>query len=129
MSIFNALIPAVRKNQALAEEAHQSRRPQFQVNETDQAYHLTVNLPGVAKSGLEITDEGGELTIVGTRASRIPEGVAVLHRESSDAPFKLVLAHENTVDTGKIEAEMKDGVLRLTLAKAESAKPRKIQVS
>jgi HSP20 family molecular chaperone IbpA len=40
-----------------------------------------------------------------------------------------VLTHDNTVDAGKIEAELKDGVLRLKLAKAESAKPRKISVS
>jgi HSP20 family molecular chaperone IbpA len=40
-----------------------------------------------------------------------------------------VLAHDNTVDSGKIEAELKDGVLHLSLAKAESAKPRKISVN
>jgi len=53
----------------------------------------------------------------------------VLHRESSDALFELVLTHDNTIDSEKIDAELKDGVLRLTLAKAESAKPRKISIS
>jgi HSP20 family protein len=40
-----------------------------------------------------------------------------------------VLSHDNTVDTGKIVAEMKDGILRLSVPKAESAKPRKIAIS
>lgn len=130
MSFFNALIPGAAKAATLPEEGQlKSRRPHFQVKETDQGYHLTIHLPGVHKDGLEITDEGGELTVVGNRSVKVPEGAAVLHRETSDAPFRLVLSHDNTIDTGKIEAELRDGVLRLTLAKAESAKPRKIQVS
>ena len=53
----------------------------------------------------------------------------VLHRESSEAPFELVLEHDNTIDPSKTEAELKDGVLSLKLSKAESAKPRKIAVT
>lgn len=127
MSFFNALIPAF--NGAPAEgEAIPTRRPQYHVTETDAAYNLTVNLPGVAKEGLEVTDEGGELRITGKRALTLPENAAVLHRESSDAAFELVLTHDNTIDSEKIGAELKDGVLHLTLAKAESAKPRKIAI-
>jgi HSP20 family protein len=55
--------------------------------------------------------------------------VTALHRESSDAAFELVLTHDSTVNTGKIEAQLKDGILRVAHAKAESAKPRKIAVS
>jgi HSP20 family molecular chaperone IbpA len=127
MSFFNALIPTFNSGRAEGEAAP-ARRPQFQVNETDAAYCLTVNLPGVAKEGLEITDEGGELRITGARARALPDDSSVLHRESSDAAFELVLAHDNTIDSEKIGAELKDGVLHLTLAKAESAKPRKISI-
>ena len=127
MPFFNALIPAF--NGASTEgEAIPTRRPQYHVVETDAAYNLTVNLPGVAKEGLEVTDEGGELRITGRQALTLPENAAVLHRESSDAAFELVLTHDNTIDSEKIGAELKDGVLHLTLAKAESAKPRKIAI-
>ena len=105
------------------------RRPRFEVEETDGAYGLTVFLPGVSKENLEITDEDGQLRISGKRAPALPEGLVSLHRESSDTPFELVLSHDNSVDASKVEAELKDGVLRLSLAKAESAKPRKIAVS
>jgi len=127
MSFLNALIPTF-SNARTEGEAVPIRRPQYQVNETDASYILTVNLPGVAKAGLEVTDEGGELRISGKRAQTLPEDAVVLHRESSDAPFELVLTHDTTIDSDKIDAELKDGVLHLTLAKAESAKPRKINI-
>jgi HSP20 family protein len=130
MSLLNTLIPtrcgAVSKDDG---EARPASRPFFEVDETDTAYGVTVYLPGVSKDGLEITDEGGELRIAGKRAAKLPEGLTALHRESSDAAYELLLTHDNTVDTGKIEAELKDGVLRLALTKAESAKPRKITIS
>ncbi len=128
MSLLNALIHP--SNGAPTEgDQHAALRPRYEVEETDAAYGLTVYLPGVAKAGLEITDEEGELRIAGKRATALPAGAVPLHRESADAPFELVLTHDTTVDTGKIVAELNDGVLRLSLPKAESAKPRKITVS
>jgi len=130
MSFFNSLIPTAQGAVSGAgAQALPVRRPAYEVTESDSGYSLTVNLPGVSKDGLEITDEGGELRIVGKKASTLPAGVEVLHRESSDASFELVLEHDNTIDPEKTEAELKDGVLHLKLAKAESAKPRKIAVS
>jgi HSP20 family protein len=127
MSFFNTT-ETPSNGSCAADGACATRRPHYDVNETESSFDLTVNLPGVAREGLEITDESGQLTIRGQRAT-LPEGQAVLHRETSDAAFELVLVHDNTVDASKIEAELKDGVLRLKLAKSESAKPRKISVS
>lgn len=130
MSFLTTLIPTLNRLGASAEgDALAARRPRYEVVETDAGYGLTVFLPGVAKEGLEITDEDGELRIAGTRAASPSEGLIPLHRETSDASFELVLSHDTSVDAGKIQAELKDGVLQLSLAKAESAKPRKILVS
>jgi HSP20 family molecular chaperone IbpA len=123
MSLISSLIHPTEAEQ------HATQRPRFDIEETDLAFGLTVFLPGVAKSGLEITDEGGELHIRGKRTPGIPEAASALHRESSDAPYELVLSHDSTVDTGKVVAELKDGVLRLSVPKAESAKPRKIAIN
>jgi len=128
MSMFNTLIPSFHRAAANG-DPYPVCRPQFEVDETEGAYGVTVYLPGVSKEGLEITDEDGELRITGKRATKLPEGLAALHRESSDAAFELLLTHDSAVDTAKIEAELKDGVLRLALAKAESAKPRKIAIN
>lgn len=128
MSLLNALIHP--SHGAPSEgDAHPVLRPRYEVEETDAAYGITVFLPGVSKPGLEITDEEGELRIAGKRAAWLPAGVVALHRESSDAAYELVLAHDNTVDTGRIVAELTDGILKLSLPKAESAKPRKIAIT
>jgi HSP20 family molecular chaperone IbpA len=128
MSLFNTLIPSFHYGTHDG-DPHPVCRPYFEIDETDGAYGVTVQMPGVSKDGLEITAEGGELRITGKRSMKLPDGVTALHRESSDAAFELVLTHDSTVNTGKIGAELKDGILRVALAKAESAKPRKIAIT
>ena len=128
MSLLNTLIPSLG-NAGANGGSNPTRRPRYEIEENNEGYALTVFLPGVSKEGLEITDENGELRVTGQRSTKLPAGVTALHRESADAAFELVLAHDNAVDAEKTQAELKDGVLRLTLAKAESAKPRKIAVS
>jgi len=133
MSLFNNLIPSLGRTPATrADTAAQTTpgvKPLYEVKETDEAYGLTVHLPGVAKDGLEITAEAGELRIVGRRAWTKPEGWTALYRESVDAPYELALTHDNALDGEKIAAELRDGVLRVSLPKAEAFKPRKIAVS
>jgi HSP20 family protein len=128
MSFLNTLIPSLNGDSAAA-ETQATRRPRYVITETAETYEVTVNLPGVAKEGLEITDEDGELSISGKPAQSQPEGRVALYRETSNAGFGLLLAHGNTIVPEKTQAELQDGVLRLTLAKVESAKPRKIAVS
>lgn len=104
-------------------------KPLYEVQETDDAYGVTVFLPGVSKENLEITAEAGEFRIVGRRAWTQPESWTALYRESADVPYELSLSHDNAIDADKIAAELRDGVLRVSLPKAEALKPRKITVS
>jgi HSP20 family molecular chaperone IbpA len=101
----------------------------YSIRETSSAFDVTVDLPGVAKDGLEITSEDGLLSVVGRRAWRQPAGWTRLHRESVEADFALTLRHDEAVDAGRIQAELRDGVLRLTLPKSEAVKPRRIAVN
>jgi HSP20 family protein len=135
MSLLNTLIPSLGRTPAAcntdttqADLAH-SVKPAYEIKETAEAWGVTVHLPGVTKDGLELTAEEGQLTIVGRRAWQQPEGWTALYRESSDAPFTLVLTHDNAIDTDKIAAELRDGVLRVSLPKHEAVKPRKIAVN
>lgn len=134
MSLFTTLIPAFSRNREDAREAGQrddvpTTKPAYRIKETPEGFGLTVQLPGVSKDGLEITAEDDAIRIVGRRAWRRPETWTQLHRESSDAAFELVLGHDHSVDVDKIHAELKDGVLRLSLPKTEAIKPRKIAVA
>jgi HSP20 family molecular chaperone IbpA len=104
-------------------------RPLHEVNETAEAWGLRVYLPGVAKDGLEFTAEEGQIVIRGRRDLKSPAGWTALYRESTDAPYELVLRHDQSIDVEKIHAELKDGVLRVSLPKAEALKPRKIAVN
>jgi HSP20 family protein len=134
MSLLNTFAPSLNRNAVTREENSSAEsvrtvKPAYEIKETKEAWGVTVQLPGVAKDGLEITAEEGQLRILGRRSWKQPEGWTALHRESADAAFELALAHDNAIDTDKIAAELRDGVLRISLPKHEAIKPRKISVS
>ena len=133
MSLINTIVPALtrtpaRRHTKATSDLGPSVRPAYEIKETDDAFGVTVQLPGVAKAGLELTAEEGLFRVVGRRAWKRPEGWTALYRESSDVPFELVLEHNNAIEVAKIHAELADGVLRVSLPKAEAIKPRKIAV-
>jgi HSP20 family molecular chaperone IbpA len=132
MSLFNTLIPSLTRTPARREattSAEPTVKPAYEIKETDDAFGVVVQLPGVTKDGLELTAEDGQVRIVGRRAWQQPEGWTALYRESTNAAFELVLTHDNAIDAENIHAEIRDGVLRVSLPKAAAAKPRKIAVN
>jgi len=134
MTLLTSLVPSLGRATRLpatkaADSTEPHVKPVYEITEDDHAYTATVQLPGVAKAGLEITAQDGELTLVGRRAWTAPNDWTALYRETPRAHFGLTLTHGNDIDADKISAELKDGILRLTLPKAEAAKPRKINIS
>jgi HSP20 family protein len=133
MSLLNTFIPSLSRATAARSNGTAATgptvKPAYQVKETDDAYGLTVFLPGVAKDTLEITAEEGQFRLLGRRAWKQPEGWTSLYRESTEVPFELILTHDNVIDADKVVAELKDGVLRVSLPKHEALKPRKIAVN
>ncbi len=137
MNLFNQIVPRfnraiTRRGAERGESARESEftlKPAYELKETDEAWGLVVHLPGVAKNGLEITAEEGRVLVRGCRSWQKPAEWTSVYRESVDAPYELELEHDNTIEVDKIVAELKDGVLRVSLPKAEAVKPRKIAVS
>jgi len=134
MTLLRSIVPGVSRSVSTTEvkpaspaEAH--IRPVYNVREDEHGYDVTVQLPGVAKGGLEITAQDDMLMITGRRAWIPPAGWIALYRETPRAHFELTLRHEGDIDADKINAELKNGILHLMLPKAEAAKPRKIAVS
>ena len=134
MSFFNSLAPSLGRTPVAQDEnrpadlAH-TVKPAYEIKETPEAFGATVYLPGVNREGLEITAEESHVRVIGRPAWKQPEGWSALHRESSGLPYELVLEHDNAIDPEKIAAELRDGVLRISLPKHEAVKPRKIAVS
>jgi HSP20 family protein len=128
-SFVNSSVCAPGSACCVAEAQSVSIRPTYRLDQTDDAYTVTVNVPGVTKDNLTVDAEAGVLTVTGRRSWQKPEGWTLIHRESADAGYALSLAYDDAVDTDKISAALTDGVLRLTLPKAEARKPRKITVA
>ena len=101
--------------------------PAADVESVKEGYTVHAEIPGVDKSGLEVTVDNGELTILGHRRAEEFAGEPV-YREIRRNDFRLVFELDPTIDTGRITARVDQGVLTLTLPKAESVKPRKITV-
>ena len=102
--------------------------PPASVREIGDGYTLEIEMPGVKKGGLEISVENNELTIIGRRSLPVVEGTPI-HCESRPENFRRVFEIDPSIDADKISAKIDQGLVTLTLPKAEHVKPRKITVS
>jgi HSP20 family protein len=113
--------------------AEQSHLPQHYVSphvnifENNEGYVLEAELPGVAKTGLEIGVENNLLTIIGQREKNTLTAEPI-YRELSTASYRRVFELDPAIDTEKIDARLEQGVLTVRLPKSDRAKPRKVQV-
>lgn len=102
--------------------------PRTDIYETKDAIVLVADLPGVDEASLEITLEKGVLTFTGkVDPGAGTEGLTPTHREYEVGDFHRAFSLPEEIDREKIEATMRDGVLRLRLPKAK-ARPHKIAV-
>jgi len=102
--------------------------PLANILENQDGYVLEAEMPGVNREGLEVTVENGQLTIIGRR-QRTTNGSQPVYRESRDFDYRRVFELDPTIDSSRIQAKIDQGVLRLTLPKTESVKPRRIEVT
>lgn len=102
--------------------------PPANILETAEGYILEAEMPGVGKDGLEITVENGELTILGHRTRHDLKG-RELFRETRGLDYRRVFELDPSIESERIQARMEQGLLTMTLPKAEKVKPRKIKVA
>jgi len=103
-------------------------RPALDVLETAEEFLLRVDVPGAGKDDGEIGFEKGLLTIRARVPAREPAGERYHLREHARTGFARGVRLGDTIDAGRISAEVARGVLTLHLPKAEAAKPRRIEV-
>ena len=104
--------------------------PPVDVYEDEHKVTLKLEIPGVNQDELDIRVENNTLTIKGSRKFEKDENVKGWHRiERSYGDFVRSFSLPNTLDTEKVAADYKNGVLTITLPRKESAKPKSVKVA
>jgi HSP20 family protein len=103
--------------------------PPVNILEREGDIEITVEMPGVDSKDVEVTIEDGVLSIKGERHfEEVSEGETYHRVESSFGAFERRFTVPTSVDSGKIEAKFKNGVMALVLPKREESKPRTVKV-
>jgi HSP20 family protein len=106
--------------------------PVLNVGTTPGTVEIQALAPGLDAAKLEITVDRGLLVIAGERASDLPkqaERTSVYANERFSGRFRRVVSLPEDTDPARVDASYRDGVLRITVARRESALPRRIEVN
>jgi HSP20 family protein len=102
--------------------------PDVDILEKDDSIIVLADIPGVSESGVDITLEKDVLSIYAKVEPEVPEKHQLLRTEYGIGDYQRSFTISNEIDREKIDATVKNGVLRLVLPKAKAAQTRKITV-
>jgi HSP20 family protein len=98
------------------------------LNTTDEAVHVTVELPGVEPADLDLSVEGATLTLRGRRTAPDSAETTVHRRERPQGEFHFGIDLPYDVEAAKAAASLRHGILTVTLPRAEADRPRRIAI-
>ena len=102
--------------------------PPVDVFETEAAITLLADLPGVPREQLQVRVDGDNLVLEATAVTNGPENMELVYGEAQVPTFRRQFTLSRELDGSRIEAQLKDGVLRLRIPKQDHAQPRRVQV-
>lgn len=102
--------------------------PPVDVFENESAITVLADLPGVTRDRLGVRVDGESLTIEATASTVGPQDMQLVYGEAQYPSYRRQFTLSRELDASRIEASLKDGVLKLTIPKMEEAKPRRIEV-
>ena len=100
--------------------------PSVDIYENEDTILLHADMPGVKKQDVSVNIDNGTLSLSGVR--RFTKTGASTWKEFSDVEYVRRFSIPQSIDVDKVEAELKDGVLKLYLSKSEAAKPKRIEI-
>lgn len=100
--------------------------PVVDIYENNDEILLYADMPGVTKENIRVNVENGTLAISGVR--NLKTAGTANWQEFGDVEYRRSFSVPQTIDINKVDADLKDGVLRLHLPKSEAAKPRIIEI-
>lgn len=120
---------ATREQQAAPEKkAVAALIPPVNVIEDEGGITVTADLPGVSRDRLDVKVNGDTLVIEGEASVAVPRDLDLLYAEMRAPQFRRTFTLSRELDASKIDANLKDGVLKLRIPKVEQARPRRIEV-
>jgi len=102
--------------------------PALNIWEDAERVHAEAELPGLSMGDIEVLVVGDELTIKGSRKAAEGKDLTYHRQERGAGEFSRTVTLPYEIDAERVDAVLKDGVLMLTLPKAEKARPKKITV-
>ncbi len=118
------------KQQVAADEANErAAAPLVDVLEDEAGITLLADMPGVPRDQLELHVEGDTLNIEGRVQPQTPEGLEAMYAELRVPRYRRSFTLSRELDSTRIDANLKDGVLTLRIPKQAHAQPRRIAVS
>jgi HSP20 family protein len=102
--------------------------PRATLRDTKEAFVLTAEVPGLTEKDLQLTATQDSLTVAGERKPSNPEGYAVHRRERGELKFSRSFTLPARIDVERVGAEVKNGLLTVTMPKHPEAQPRSIAV-
>ena len=104
--------------------------PAVNLTEDKERYYVRAELPGIKSGDLDIQVTGNNLSISGERKTGVDvEGARYHRREREGGRFSRIIGLPGDVDPEKVDARLVNGILTVSIAKAEAAKPRQITIS
>jgi HSP20 family protein len=102
--------------------------PPVDVFEDEAGITLLADLPGASRESLGVRVDGDSLFIEATASTAGPANMQLIWGEAQVPSYRREFTLSRELDSGRIEATLKDGVLRLSIPKLEEARPRRIEV-
>ena len=129
-SVHDGLYDEVLSRQLMQRSHVATRKPITDVSETDTAYILRVEIPGIRKDELNLTVEGGHLLIEASQKKdeAISKETRIIRRESSFDNFSRSIRLGSNIDSKAITAECKNGILSINVPKINDVQSRKIEI-
>lgn len=123
----NDFFPMLRWFDGSEEGQEAFRLPKTNINESDSAYELTMEMPGVEKKNVDVAIEKDEITITGGHTEKT-ESKGLLRREIRSQRFRRTFVLDGSIDREKVTAKLENGVLTVSLPKKGEAVGRKINI-
>ena len=120
---------AVARDNPATEGATPALMPPVDVIENNAGIIMIADMPGVSRENLNLQVESDTLTIEGSVQLAMPEAMEASHAEVAVPRYRRVFTLSKELDSARISAELRSGVLTLRIPKAEHAQPRMITVS